>query len=210
MPARAKRYTFADTSFRQARTTQQPVHAWKKVWTTPAHLPDEAGQTVVHEDEDEEIASSLASQLPPDVATDPVPISDQVSSPVLPSDNADQGVPPQPTDNSATQGNDSAGQAENAVEAAVAAVEDVAAATYSAHAIGNINATAGFDYPAPDREDMSVDGDNSAPASPPAAVDSMSATMPLPEPVAQPAAEDGGAANYTNDNETTNSNEQGQ
>lgn len=170
-----------------------------------------AGQTVVHEDEDEEIANSLTSQMPG--VTDPVPAPElgQVLPSVLVSaavedsaDNADQGTNPLPADNSATQDN-GAVSAENAVEAAAAAVEDVAAATYSAHAIGNLIAAAELESPI--REGMSVDGDNSTPATPSAAIDPMNATISLPEVFLPHAAEDDGAANST-DNQTTNSDEQ--
>ncbi|KAJ2437917.1 hypothetical protein GGI03_009136 [Coemansia sp. RSA 2337] len=175
-----------------------------------------AGQTVVHEDEYEEIANNLTSQLPSGV-TDPVPAPEQgeeahVSVLVSPAvedsaHNADQGAGPLPADNvdnvSATQDN-GAVSAENAVEAAAAAVEDVAAATYSAHAISNLIAAAELDSPA--REDMSVDGDNSAPATPSAGIDP--ATTSLPEVLLPHAAEDDGAANSFSDNQTTNPDEQ--
>ncbi|KAJ2064183.1 hypothetical protein GGI17_001228 [Coemansia sp. S146] len=188
----------------------------------PSNQFTHAGQTVVHEDEDEEIANSLASQLPSGVA-DPVPAPEEGEEHVPPSvlvsaagedsaHNADQGANPLPADNvdnSATQDN-GAVSAESAVEAAAAAVEDVAAATYSAHAIGNLIAAAELDSPIPGREDMSVDGDNSVPATPSAGavIDSTHATIPLPEAFLPHAAEDDGAANSFNDNQTTNPGEQ--
>ncbi|KAJ2884723.1 hypothetical protein H4R27_001884 [Coemansia aciculifera] len=189
----------------------------------PSNQFTHAGQTVVHEDEDEEITNSLASQLPSGVAN-PVPAPEEGEEHVPPSvlvsaagedsaHNTDQGANPLPADNvdnsSATQDN-GAVSAESAVEAAAAAVEDVAAATYSAHAIGNLIAAAELDSPIPGREDMSVDGDNSAPATPSAGavVDSTHATIPLAEALLPHAADDDGAANSFNDNQTTNPDEQ--
>ncbi|KAI9502313.1 hypothetical protein GGI25_006134 [Coemansia spiralis] len=68
-PGRPKRmrYTFANDSHRHARSFNQPVYAWKKVWATPkdAQVGDnhsspyrtykwvKTGQTVVHEDDED-------------------------------------------------------------------------------------------------------------------------------------------------------------
>ncbi|KAJ2742470.1 hypothetical protein GGI20_004461 [Coemansia sp. BCRC 34301] len=220
MPARSKhiRYTFAGTSFRQARTAQQPVYAWKKVWTSPSvpAAADEGaytashklfkwvktGQTVVHEDEDEVIAAAatadpvvpapeeegegedehmpLAVLAPAAEEEDIIVVDDNVGQ------DTDLPPPPPPAE--------SVGEsADSAVEAAAAAVEKVAAATYSAHAIGNI--IAAMDSPSAVRDDMSVDGDNSGPATPSADISAPS----LPESLAPPAA-DNSAVDTASDN----------
>ncbi|KAJ2819792.1 hypothetical protein GGI24_004679, partial [Coemansia furcata] len=143
------------------------------------------GQTVVHEDEDEEIAS-LPSQLP---VTGPpsghVPVLTSAAA-----SNADQGI--SSADNGATQVNDAADSAESAVAAAAAAVEDVAAATYHSHAIGNIAAVE-LDSPVTGREDMSVDGENSVPATPSDPTNGLLPELLLPA--------ESGAVNTTNNNE---------
>ncbi|KAI7825473.1 hypothetical protein BX661DRAFT_38745 [Kickxella alabastrina] len=134
MPGRQKRmrYTFANEAFRQARSAQQPVYAWRKVWASPAKSAtsednavaspykvfkwEKTGQTVVHEDDEEE---SVPQQ--------------QVQVIEEPDNGEEDGVVMKET----------ADVPADALEAAVAAVEDVAAAIYSSTSVDNIDAIAG-------------------------------------------------------------------
>ncbi|KAJ1893458.1 hypothetical protein LPJ66_005745 [Kickxella alabastrina] len=133
MPGRQKRmrYTFANEAFRQARSAQQPVYAWRKVWASPAKSAtsednavaspykvfkwEKTGQTIVHEDDEEE---SVPQQ--------------QVQVIEEPDNGEEDGVVMEET----------ADVPADALEAAVAAVEDVAAAIYSSTSVDNIGAIA--------------------------------------------------------------------
>ncbi|KAJ2726429.1 hypothetical protein GGI07_000567 [Coemansia sp. Benny D115] len=124
-PPKRLRYAFANDALRQARSAQ-PVYAWRKTWTAPKSLSDndslttykvfkweKTGQTVVHEDDEED-----------NVQQTPVAITEESAGAA---ENGDQQV------SSSTGDMD-------AVDAAAAAVEDVAAAVYSATSVEhNIN-----------------------------------------------------------------------
>ncbi|KAJ1896548.1 hypothetical protein LPJ66_003923 [Kickxella alabastrina] len=125
------RYTFANEAFRQARSAQQPVYAWRKVWASPAKAAasednavaspykvfkwEKTGQTVVHEDDEEESVPQQQVQVieePDNGEEDGVVMEETADVPV------------------------------DALEAAVAAVEDVAAAIYSSTSVDNIGTIA--------------------------------------------------------------------
>ncbi|KAJ2333563.1 hypothetical protein GGI00_002273, partial [Coemansia sp. RSA 2681] len=158
-------------------------------------------------DEDEEIAAATTT-----AAVDPVPAPEEVGEggeehvplssgekDTVIGDNVDQGTDAPPPADNADNLDIVADSVDNAVEAAAAAVEKVTAATYSAHAIGNVMAA--MDSPSAVREDMSVDGDNSAPATPSAEVGPSHVASPVSEPL-PPAVSDNGAVDTASDNQS--------
>ncbi|KAJ2878703.1 hypothetical protein GGI21_000642 [Coemansia aciculifera] len=185
-----------------------------------------AGQTVVHEDDFGGIAAASSAAAAAAVA-DPVPAPEEDEDVDVDEDvdedmplsaagendaaieaentNQDTELPPPPSTDNADNADNSGivdivnSSFDNAVDAAVAAVEKVAVATYGAHSIGNLVAEEDSPLTAP-REDMSVDGNNSAPATPVAStsIDDPALLLPedlLPEPV------DNSAADSASDNQ---------
>ncbi|KAJ2636450.1 hypothetical protein GGF44_003134, partial [Coemansia sp. RSA 1694] len=160
-------------------------------------------------DEDEEIAAATTT-----AAVDPVPAPEEVGEggeeehvplssaagekDTVIGDNVDQGTDSPPPADNADNLDIVADSVDNAVEAAAAAVEKVAAATYSAHAIGDVMAA--MDSPSAAREDMSVDGDNSAPATP-SEVGPSHVASPVSESL-PPVISDNGAVDTASDNQS--------
>ncbi|KAJ2707053.1 hypothetical protein FB645_001029 [Coemansia sp. IMI 203386] len=134
MPGRPKRmrYTFVN----QTRSAQQPVYAWKKTWASPksAGIDDiscpykifrweKTGQTIVHEDdEDDNVNQQQQQQSTREQAIEENKVDTVDQSLVQENVPQEQGV----SENTAAE------NTTNAVDAAVAAVEDIAASMSSA------------------------------------------------------------------------------
>ncbi|KAJ2779561.1 hypothetical protein GGI15_003834 [Coemansia interrupta] len=136
-PGRPKRmrYTFIS----QARTAQQPVYAWKKVWSAPESDPNndgaavvpslkvykwqKTGQTIVHEDDEVDTQQQLLlqQQQQQQIAQEQKAQEHEIQSQ---QDDA-QMIDGNP--NEQVQGDDGVQTSMDAVDAAVAAVEDIAA-----------------------------------------------------------------------------------
>ncbi|KAJ2586615.1 hypothetical protein H4R99_008404 [Coemansia sp. RSA 1722] len=135
MPGRPKRmrYTFVN----QTRSAQQPVYAWKKAWASPksAGIDDiSSGQTIVHEDdEDDNVNQQQQQQQQQQQSTQEQAIEENKV------DTVDQSlVQENVPQEQGVSGNTAAENTTNAVDAAVAAVEDIAASMSSAPASSDL------------------------------------------------------------------------
>ncbi|KAJ1879405.1 hypothetical protein H4R99_004472 [Coemansia sp. RSA 1722] len=150
MPGRPKRmrYTFVN----QTRSAQQPVYAWKKTWASPksAGIDDiSSGQTIVHEDdEDDNVNQQQQQQSTQEQAIEENSVDTADQSLVQENVPQEQGV----SENTAAE------NTANAVDAAVAAVEDIATSMSSAPASSDLaQATQEQDITTKPQEDQSSD-----------------------------------------------------